>query len=251
MFNIERKKAILSVLEKQEVATVQELVNATGASESTIRRDLTDLESQNYIKRLHGGASLSKRKTEEPSMSEKKSVNQEEKKSMAKAASAFVEHKDCLFIDAGTTTIEMIPFLTGKDVVAVTNGIHHVPLLLEQGIETYVTGGKAKPNTVALAGGKAVESMKEFRFDTCFLGMNGIDAKQGFTTPDPDEAAVKKTAITLASRSYVLADHSKIGEVSFSSVAPIEKACIITSNKAEADQLRTLQQETEVKVVNL
>ncbi|MFB4163073.1 DeoR/GlpR family DNA-binding transcription regulator [Alteribacillus sp. JSM 102045] len=251
MLHIERKEAIISVLEKQEVATVQELVKATGASESTIRRDLTDLESQNYIKRLHGGASLSRRKTEEPSMAEKKSVNQAEKKRMAEAAASLIKNKDCLFLDAGTTTIELIPFLADKEVIVVTNGIHHVPLLLEQGIETYVTGGKAKPNTAALTGGRAVESMKEFRFDACFLGMNGIDAKQGYTTPDPDEASVKKTAITLASRAYVLADHSKIGEVSFGSVASLAKAFIITSDKTEADQLQALQQETEVKVVDV
>ncbi|WP_322787562.1 DeoR/GlpR family DNA-binding transcription regulator [Alteribacillus persepolensis] len=251
VFHIDRKKAILSVLKKHETATVQELVDATGASESTIRRDLTDLESQQLIKRLHGGASLSKRKMEEPSMSEKESVNQTEKQAIAQAASTFVEHRHCLFIDAGTSTIELIPFLHNKEVIVVTNGIHHVPLLLENGIETYVTGGKAKPHTAALTGDKAVESVEAFRFDICFLGMNGVDGRQGFTTPDPEEAVVKKTAMSLAAQSYVLADHSKIGEVSFASVASVDQAAIVTTNKVDEHTLQQLQQETAVKVVNL
>ncbi|RSL32901.1 DeoR/GlpR transcriptional regulator [Salibacterium salarium] len=249
MLHIERKDAILNVLESQEVASVQDLVNATGASESTIRRDLKDLESEHFVKRLHGGASLSKRKLEEPSVAEKESIYQTEKREIAEWAASLVKNKDCLFIDAGTTTVEMIPLLRDKDVIVVTNGIPHVPLLLEHGIPTYVTGGKAKTGTSALTGEKAAASLREFRFDACFLGINGMDVESGFTTPDPEEAHVKKTALALSSRAYVLADHSKMAEIAFSSVAPVEKAGIITSHQIEADQLEKLRERTEVKVV--
>ncbi|RSL34231.1 DeoR/GlpR transcriptional regulator [Salibacterium salarium] len=249
MLHVERREAILNVLKSQEVASVQELVTATGASESTIRRDLTELESEHFIKRLHGGASLSKRKLEEPSIAEKQSIRQTEKRGIAEWAASLVNDKDCLFMDAGTTTVEMIPFLAQKEVVVVTNGIPHVPLLLEHGIQTYVTGGKAKPGTSALTGEKAASSLKEFRFDACFLGINGMDVESGFTTPDPEEAHVKKTALTLSTRPYILADHSKTAEVAFASVASLEEANIITSEQIELEQLEMLRQRTEVKVV--
>ncbi|WP_026701345.1 DeoR/GlpR family DNA-binding transcription regulator [Salibacterium aidingense] len=249
MLHAERKETILNVLQAQDIASIQELVLVTGASESTVRRDLTELESENYVKRLHGGASLSKRKLEEPSIAEKESLNQEEKKAIAQWAASQINRRDCLFIDAGTTTIEMIPFLIEKEAVVVTNGIPHVPLLLEHGIQTYVTGGKAKSGTSALTGEKAAESLRGFRFDACFLGINGIDEENGLTTPDPEEAYVKKTAIALSSRRWVLADHSKTGEVSFSYVESVEQAGIITSEKIDREHLEKLRQRTEVKVV--
>ncbi|SFM08159.1 DeoR/GlpR family DNA-binding transcription regulator [Salibacterium qingdaonense] len=251
MLHVERKEQILNFLQSRETVSVQELVSAVGASESTIRRDLTELESEHYIKRLHGGASLLKRKLEEPSIAEKQSTNQKDKKALAAEAASLVKERDCIFLDAGTTTVEMIPHLTGKDIVVVTNGIPHVPLLLERGIQTYVTGGKAKPGTSALTGEKAVMSMHEFRFDTCFLGMNGVDAVHGYTTPDPEEAFVKKTALSLSSKSWVLADPSKMGETSFASVAQLEKAAVLTSDSMDEKYLEQLQQRTEVKVVKL
>ncbi|MGY4689177.1 DeoR/GlpR family DNA-binding transcription regulator [Salibacterium sp. K-3] len=249
MLHTERREEILKVLQSRETASVQELVSAVGASESTIRRDLTELESEKYVKRLHGGASLLKRKLEEPTVAEKQSVNQEEKRRLAAEVASMIKDHDCLFLDAGTTTVEVIPHLAGKKVVVVTNGIPHVPLLLEQGVQTYVTGGKAKPGTSALTGEKAAMSLREFRFDACFLGMNAVDAENGYTTPDPEEAYVKKTALSLSSRSWVLVDHSKLGEISFASVAEVERASIITSAGIDNEQLEKLQQRTEVKVV--
>ncbi|MFB5663934.1 DeoR/GlpR family DNA-binding transcription regulator [Alteribacillus sp. HJP-4] len=247
--NAQRRDAILLALKEKDVVSVQELVKNTGASESTIRRDLTDLEKESAVKRVHGGASLSKRKTDEATLVEKQSINQPEKKKIAAAAAALVKEKDCLFLDAGTTTLEVIPYLEHKDVVVVTNGIPHVQILLDAGIDTYVLGGKAKQGTAALVGDKAAAALREFRFDLCFLGINGIDKRFGYTTPDPDEALIKRTALSLSAKTYVLADQAKIGEVSFARVASLDEASIITSDKLATDQQQELQSETQIKVV--
>ncbi|GAA3330430.1 hypothetical protein GCM10020331_082970 [Ectobacillus funiculus] len=79
MLTAERHRIILDLLEKQEVVKLQEFVDVTSSSESTIRRDLSQLESQRKLKRVHGGAALLQQKREEPSVSEKSTKNLQEK----------------------------------------------------------------------------------------------------------------------------------------------------------------------------
>ncbi|GEK59571.1 DeoR/GlpR transcriptional regulator [Marinococcus halophilus] len=250
MLHTERRDTIIEILKTKDTASIHELVELTGASEATVRRDLSKLESDEQIKRIHGGASLSRRRRNEPTIAEKSSVNQWEKKKIAEAAASLLEPGECLFLDAGTTTLEMIPYLADRNLVVVTNGIPHVPLLLEKGIETYVIGGKGKQGTGALVGIKAIEALKEFCFDACFLGINGVHPVHGYTTPDPDEAVVKRTALDLAERSYVLADHSKINSITFANIGELALAEIITSDRLRDDERTNLKKYTDVKVVS-
>ncbi len=110
---------------------------------------------------------------------------------------------------------------------------------------------KQKKGTAALIGTKAVDAIKEFRFDKCFLGINGIHASQGFTTPDPEEANVKQAAIEQSQASYILADPTKFGEVSFASVANIEMATIITTDEISTEQQEKIAKLTTLEVVSL
>ncbi|MGN8646054.1 DeoR/GlpR family DNA-binding transcription regulator [Gracilibacillus sp. HCP3S3_G5_1] len=251
MLTIERHQIILSLLREKDVVTVKEMCEITNASESTIRRDLTELEKQQYIKRVHGGASLLKKKREEPTLLEKSTIHQQEKSVIAQKAASFIEEGDSLYLDAGSSTIELIPFLTNKSVMVVTNGIPHVQLLIEYGIEAYCISGKAKKGTAALVGTKAVEAIKEYRFDKCFLGINGIHPEQGLTTPDPEEASVKQTALAQSQSRYVLADPSKFGEVSFANVADLASVHIITTDGLSDEQQEAISKQTTLEVVPL
>ena len=85
-------------------------------------------------------------------------------------------------------------------------------------------------------------------FDKCFLGMNGIDLELGFTTPDPEEAILKNTAIELSEEAYILADNSKFSETFFSKVADVSEATIIT-NQLDDDLLIKFRDKTNMKVV--
>lgn len=114
MLTTERHQIILSILKEQGTIKLQELVDQFQASESTIRRDLVQLEEMKLLKRVHGGASLLQRKGLEPTTMEKQNKAKAEKQLIAKLASSFIEKNDCIYLDAGTTTAEMIPFLKDK-----------------------------------------------------------------------------------------------------------------------------------------
>ncbi|WP_018921768.1 DeoR/GlpR family DNA-binding transcription regulator [Salsuginibacillus kocurii] len=249
MLTVERQTKIREMLKEKEMATIHELVETTGSSESTIRRDLTEMEERRELKRVRGGAALLKRRQEEPALIEKQVQFVEEKQQLAHYAASLIKQQDCIFLDAGTTILYMIPHLKDREITVVTNGITHVPLLLEHSITTYVTGGKAKEKTSALVGHAAAETLKNYRFDACFLGVNAVDDEAGYTTPDPEESVVKQTALQVGNKNYVLADHSKMGETAFAHIAPLHAATLVTTEDISEDHQQRYSEYTEIKVV--
>lgn len=250
MLTTERHTIITQLIKEKQTITLQDIIDVVPASESTIRRDLTDLEKQGKLVRIHGGATISERKLQELTFSEKSAKNLQEKVSLAKYAASLVQKEDCVYLDAGSTVIQMIPYLAEKDVVVVTNGLTHVDALVEHGITAYLIGGLIKIKTSAVIGQQAIESLNNYRFDKCFLGVNGFHPIHGYTTPDPEEAAVKRTANTLAQETYVLADASKYNQISFAKVTDLKNAQLITQH-IQQDDLNILRKNTTVKVVDL
>lgn len=249
MLITERHQMIVNLLKEKRNVKLQELVDLTNTSESTLRRDLDLLEKQNYLKRVHGGASFIQSKREEPSVNEKTAKNFDEKGMIAKYAAKLIHDGDCIYLDAGTTTYQLITFLDQKDIVVVTNGVDHLEALLEKDIVTYFIGGFVKKVTKATIGRDAYTSIKNYRFDKCFMGTNAVHHDLGLTTPDPEEAQIKERAISLSREAFILADSSKFGEVSFSKFASLDKVKIIT-NSEPTIQLNKYEEKTEIIVVD-
>ncbi|WP_100065317.1 DeoR/GlpR family DNA-binding transcription regulator [Miniphocaeibacter massiliensis] len=231
-----RKKLILEILEEKNSVTTIELVEKLKVSEATIRRDLSNLEKEGNIYRVHGGAVLKDIELEEENIEEKSVLNIHEKRKIAKKAASLVKDKEFIYLDAGTTTYEMIPFLKDKDITVVTNGLTHIEELLKYKIESYLIGGRVKSTTRALVGSIALNNLKVVNFSRAFIGVNGIDIKFGYTTPDIEEAVLKSKAIENSIKAYILADYSKFGKVYFSKIAELEKATIITENIKEINE---------------
>jgi DeoR family transcriptional regulator, fructose operon transcriptional repressor len=247
MLEPERHQLILDTLKLKNTVKLQELVELTNTSESTIRRDLIQLEQAKFLKRVHGGAAWLQGKLQEPSMTEKSSKNLQEKRQIAKFASSLVEEGDCIYLDAGSTIVEMIPFLP-ENIVIVTNGLMHVNQLFERKIKTYIIGGYAKPTTKAIIGRGALESLEQYRFDKCFMGVNGIHHQFGYTTPDQEEAMIKQLAISLSREAFVVADEAKFSEIAFAKIADLHQATIIT-NELDIDTKEQFYSKTKIKVV--
>ena len=248
MLTPERHRIILQLLKEKNIVKIQEIVDLTDTSESTIRRDLSQLEEEKHLKRIHGGASRLQGKLQEPSMIEKSSKKLHEKRQIAKYAAGLVEKGDCLYLDAGSSVLEMIEFLTEKDIVVVTNGLSHLLPLLNKGIPTYLIGGLAKPKTNAIIGRGALASLELYRFDKCFMGVNGLHPQFGYTTPDQEEAMVKQKAMSLSREVYVLADDSKFSEIAFAKIADLAEATIIT-NELDDETQAQYENRTTLKVV--
>jgi DeoR family transcriptional regulator, fructose operon transcriptional repressor len=243
----ERHQLILKVLKEKNTIKIQELVELTNCSESTIRRDLTQLEQEKFLKRVHGGAARLQGKLQEPTMTEKSSKNLQVKRQIARYAGSLVEEGDSIYLDAGSTTFEIISFLP-NNIVVVTNGLMHANELLEKNIKTFLIGGYIKPTTKAMIGRGALESLEKYRFDKCFMGVNGMHPQFGYTTPDQEEAMIKQLAISLTREAYVVADESKFSEIAFAKIADLNQATIIT-NGLDKELKEHYSSKTKIKVV--
>ncbi|WP_332059235.1 DeoR/GlpR family DNA-binding transcription regulator [Streptococcus canis] len=234
------------IIEDNYVA-LEDLMQLLDSSESTVRRDLGELEQEGRLHRVHGGAELFHSLQEELSNQEKSVKNSQVKEAIAQKAAQLIYDNDVIFIDAGTTTECLLPFLQAKNLTVVTNSIHHATRLVELSLKTIIIGGYVKQTTDASIGNVALEQIRQMNFDKAFLGMNGVDDTY-LTTPDMEEAVIKKAVIANAKLSYVLVDSTKIGQVSFVKVAPIDDVTIIT----EGSQISILKKIKEkAKVIEL
>lgn len=226
----ERAAAILSFIEQQGAASVAQLCQATGASEATIRRDLTQLHQQGRLNKVHGGAVALRGNfsMEEPDLTTKAQLHVEEKSAIGRYAAAQVNDDDFVFLDAGTTVLAMADHLAASRAGFVTTSIACAKRLSELGRRVTVVGGQLKLGTEAIIGAEALAFLERYHFTKAFLGANGITVKQGCTTPDPEEAAIKRRAADQAYMTYVLADSSKFGQTAAVTIRPLEKVCVIT-----------------------
>lgn len=225
----DRISYILKIIEENGSVENSKIIKDLNISEATLRRDLDYLEKENKITRVRGGAIQKKVARKEISIGEK-NHNKDAKKRIAKLASTFISNGDYIYLDAGTTTYELIDYIKGKDIKVVTNGIIHLEKLLSYDIETYLIGGRIKKSTMAVVGSKALRDLSEFRFDKAFIGINGI-SERGYSTHDVEEALLKKQAIDNSNKAFVLADSSKFDVIYFANVARLEEAEIITDKK--------------------
>lgn len=231
-------------LAENNFVTIEELVSLLDSSESTVRRDLDELETERKLHRVHGGAESLQTLRDELSNHQKSIKNVHEKSAIVGRALEEIHAHDVIFIDAGTTTALLVEQLIDTSVTVVTNSVHHASSLVEKGIKVIIIGGFVKQTTDASIGQAALEQVERLNFDKAFLGMNGIDS-QFLTTPDYEEAMVKKAIIDNARQSFVLADQSKIGQVSFVKVAPIEQVTIIVS-ATKSELLNDIKGKTRV-----
>ncbi len=231
MLTEERFAKILSILESTGSVTVQQLMTALDASESTIRRDLTALDANGQLTKVHGGAILKNTvySTKDDEVMHRKEQNKDAKEKIARYAAELITPGDFVYIDAGTTTERMIDYIVSKQAVFVTNAITHAKKLAEHGCTVYILGGEFKAVTEAIVGEEAVVTLEKYNFTKGFWGANGVSIQKGFSTPELKEALVKRKSMENCKECFVLADDSKFNQISSVTFAPFESATVITT----------------------
>ncbi|MCR4903439.1 MAG: DeoR/GlpR family DNA-binding transcription regulator [Butyrivibrio sp.] len=231
MLTEERRDLIVKLVNEEGAVTVTELMDKFDASAATIRRDLNALNDANKIIKVFGGATslnTATINTVEDAVAIKSTRNVEEKDIIARYSASLIQDNDFVYIDSGTTTLKMIDYIRNKKAKYITNGIVHAKKMIDLGLNTSIIGGKLKSATEAIVGPDSVEAIAKYHFTKAFMGTNGISLEAGFTTPDVEEAMLKKEAIRHSYMKCILADHSKFGQVNSVSFAELSQCAIIT-----------------------
>lgn len=242
MLTEKRFEEILKLVDAMGTVTVQELKEKLNTSESTIRRDLTALHNNGKLVKVFGGAvSLEAHyRTKDIEVPDRRDVNREEKLRIAEYAASLIGADDFVYLDAGTTTGYMIDFIRARQAGFVTNGVAHAQRLAAAGFHVILLGGELKASTEAVVGSEAMAQLLRYHFTLGFWGTNGVAYASGFSTPDNNEAMIKRTAIEQTRRPYVLCDHSKFGQISTVTFAELERAVIIT-NRVDNPEYQKLE----------
>ncbi|WP_379161749.1 DeoR/GlpR family DNA-binding transcription regulator [Paenibacillus sp. sgz5001063] len=237
MYEEERKRIILQFVERNTRASVQELSQELEVSESTVRRDLKELEESRLLKRTHGGAVSLQSVNFEAAVPYKADRFLDEKQRIAQKAVEMIQDGDAILLDGGTTTLQIAKALRAfTNLKVITNSMIALNELKDcHNIEVSITGGLLRQDTLAFVGPMTERSLEMVRVDKAFLGTNGLDLREGITTPNMLEAATKRKMISVAKQVILLADHSKIGQVSFCKVADLREMdhCILDRETPE------------------
>lgn len=220
----ERHRRIEELIRSRRAVRVSALSDLLGVSEVTIRRDLEELESRGLLERTHGGAIRSQRIGTEPPYVEAIASHAEAKRAIGEQAAASVRPGDTIFLNGGTTTLEVFRHLTVPGVKIVTN---HVGMALEaadRSLELILVGGEYRAPSNSCVGGFATEAIRRVFATRSFIGVEGVSLRSGLTTPAAPEAEIARMMIEQTQGPVVVvADSSKVGTVADFVIAPLER----------------------------
>jgi DeoR family transcriptional regulator, fructose operon transcriptional repressor len=246
----ERHRKIQELLEERQVVRVSAMSELLGVSEVTIRRDLEELERRGILERIHGGAISNRRIRSEPRYVEAMTSHPEEKRDIGRAAAALVEPGETLFLNGGTTTLEVFRHLEVRGIRVVTN---HVGIPLESGdadVDLIVVGGQYRAPSNSLVGPFATDAVRRMHATKAFIGVEGVSVRSGATTPSAAEAEIARLMIERTRGEVILvADSSKMGTVADFVVAGLEEVTgLVTDSGIDREYLDGLA-EAGVEVV--
>jgi DeoR family fructose operon transcriptional repressor len=250
MFQLERRELIMQRLVRDGRVDVAELAESFDVTSETIRRDLTDLERERLVRRVHGGAIPWRGASLVPRLEIRESINVDEKRRIAVAATREVPESGTLIIDSGSTALQLADALDReRDLTVITNSIPIIrSLALTDRPEIMVLGGALARRTMAMVDETGVDLLRGITADVLFFGCDGMSPERGFTTPYRAEVAIKRAMMACARRTVMLFDHSKVGNEQLYRFAGIDEVDVIITG-TEVDDATAARLEERGPVV--
>lgn len=249
----QRQVRILTELRRTGAVRVTALTELLGVSDMTIRRDLEQLVAEGVAHKVHGGAVLAGQVAHEPGFAVKSQLEQSAKHAIAAQAATLIRPGAAIGLSAGTTTWAMarlIVTISGLTVVTNSTAVADAIAMLDPSnqVSVILTGGVRTPSA-ALVGPVADRAIATMHVDQLFLGVHGMDARAGYTTPNLAEANTDKAFIAAAREVIVLADSSKWAVVGLADIAPLSAAhVVITDDKLPSEARAVLQERVDTVI---
>lgn len=235
----ERLNAILELLSQHGRVDVEETALGLQVSAATVRRDLESLAAQQMLTRTHGGAVSNSTAYDLP-LRYKSARHAPEKRRIAEAAATLVAPGMVVGVNGGTTTSEVARALaTRADLVdggepaltVVTNALNIAnELTVRNHVKIVITGGVARPSSYELIGHLAARTLEEIALDVAFLGVDGLDARQGAMAHHEGEAWINRLLAERARRVVVVTDSSKLERPAFARICRVEEVDVLVTD---------------------
>ena len=253
MGTADRHRLIGELLRTREQATVDELVDATGASGATIRRDLEILAANGVLKRIHGGARSLLARGDNPGYGQRELEDHHAKTRIAEAVDGLINDREHVWLDSGSTATEIARRLGKRELTVMPMSLHGVEALtgLHSGRapQLILPGGSLIPGEQSFRGPMAEANVRSLRFDTAVVTPCALNLKDGLLAHDLNDAAVKRAGLESAARVVVASAGSKWNASAVALVAAMDAVdVIVTDQKPSPEDLARLN-KLSVEVV--
>lgn len=212
MITYERRLLILKEFEEKNTVSVTELAERCHVTPMTIRRDLALFEKQGLVSTNYGGAALLNSTVLESTFSIRSNQQVEIKERIGKAAASFIQDYDTLFIDTGTTVLQILKYIENKHLTIITTSwpvtgyVGHNPK-----IKLILAPGEYREDMSGVDGAMTAEFIRKFRVNKAFLGALACSPEYGITAVESGESTIKRLMWENAEESFLLVDDSKVG----------------------------------------
>jgi len=231
-----RHSEIIQMVNQHKRVLVTELAAHTGVSEVTIRQDLTLLEKQGYLKRVHGGATS----VQTDDVGDRMNIHFDIKQKLAQRAADLVAPGETVLIEGGSTNALLARLLADRgDVTLITPSAYIAHMLRHSKVELILLGGVYQHQGESLVGPLTRLCIEHTHFSTAFIGIDGFHRDTGFTSRNMMRADVVTAILNKNQRNIILTDSSKFGQIHPTSLEPLQKfAAVVTNSGAPEEDLR-------------
>ena len=248
MLAIERKNEILAKLRAEQRVLVSELSAHYGVTEETIRRDLDKLEKEGYATKTYGGAIWGNSTKADLSYTIRNKTNVEAKRAIALEAAAIIEDGDHIMLDDSSTSLYIAKQIKEKkNLTVITNSVEIiVELASVEGWTIMSTGGTLKPDSLALVGHQAQETLRNYHVDKAFISCKGADRANGVTDSSENHSLNKQAMLRSARQTYLCLDGSKFDKTSFVKITDFPALTAVVTNRQPDAAWRSFFRELEL-----
>ena len=248
MIKSQRLNLIKDYVFQHESVSLEELVQHFDVSMNTIRRDVKDLVDSGVFRKVYGGVSVNHSTL--VVFDERKDRNLTKKQEIGHLAAQHVQDGDVIFIDSGTTTIEMLPFLTDKQITIVTNHFDFIHQAKPYpGLSIFSTGGMFERKTNSFVGFQSIELLQKYNINKAFIASTGISLTNGVTNSSPLETDIKSTVVQKSSRVFLLIDDSKFDRYALTTYCSLSDIDVLVTNSMPSNEYIEYAKKHEIELI--
>lgn len=249
----QRIDLIEKYITQQKSVTLDDLCDKFQVSKNTIRRDIDTLVKKGAIKKVYGGVTVAEQSPLIPKLipyEERHITMPDEKDRICQSAASYVKDGDIIYIDTGTTCLNLIDYIADRVCTILTNSLQVcLKAVPYPNLNVISLPGKLKRETLSYVGSEIVDYLKTYNISKAFMACSGVTIDNGLTNATTEEYIIKKAVIENSSQTFLLADHTKFGQFALMTYCPLnEIGCIITDSALPQEYLEYCR-EHEIETV--
>ncbi|EPZ52978.1 DeoR/GlpR family DNA-binding transcription regulator [Alicyclobacillus acidoterrestris] len=250
MIKSKRIQQIQEYVAQHQTVSLDELMNVFDVSKNTIRRDVQWLVERGEVKKVYGGIAINDDAPPLISFQDRQTHNKQQKEVIGKLAADFVQDGDVIFIDSGTTTLEMFNFIKHKEITIVTSNLNLIISALPfENLNIISIGGMLERKTNSFTCFKEINILNIYNINKAFMASTGVSITNGVTNSSPLETELKQTAVRKGSQVFLLIDHNKFDKNGLMTYCDLSEIDYLVTDCSLEQKYRTYAEENNIQVV--